>query len=154
MFGVQRYIAAIACLKRALYLGPFEWLIAYNLGLVHLNTGQVASAFHYFSTAANLNPGFAHSYMYLGVALARLEDYENAVAAYNKAISMNPTEPLFHLNYATLLYNQGDIQASKERWLEVNRLLGEMSSEAKQADADMLEQQHALAQLLGLSTAV
>jgi Bardet-Biedl syndrome 4 protein len=30
----QRYIAAIACLKKALYLGPFEWIISYNLGLV------------------------------------------------------------------------------------------------------------------------
>lgn len=33
-FGKQRYIAAIACLKKALYLGPFEWIISYNLGLV------------------------------------------------------------------------------------------------------------------------
>jgi len=38
---VQRYIAAIACLKKALYLDPFEWIISYNLGLVHLNTGAV-----------------------------------------------------------------------------------------------------------------
>lgn len=58
--AVQRYIAAIACLKRALYLGPFEWVVAYNLGLVHLCTGQAASAFHFLSTAINLNPEFAH----------------------------------------------------------------------------------------------
>lgn len=56
----QRYIAAIACLKRALYLGPFEWLISYNLGLAHLHTGQAASAFHYFSSAINLKPDFPH----------------------------------------------------------------------------------------------
>lgn len=42
------YIAAVACLKRALYLDPFEWIVAYNLGLVHLNTSQYASAFHHF----------------------------------------------------------------------------------------------------------
>jgi len=40
-FGKQRYIASIACLKKALYLGPFEWIIGYNLGLVHLHTEQV-----------------------------------------------------------------------------------------------------------------
>lgn len=57
----QRYIAAIACLKKALYLGPFEWIISYNLGLVHLHTGQYASAFHYFSASVNLKPDFAHS---------------------------------------------------------------------------------------------
>jgi Bardet-Biedl syndrome 4 protein len=57
---LQRYIAAIACLKKALYLGPFEWLISYNLGLVHLTTGQPASAFHYFSASINLKADFAH----------------------------------------------------------------------------------------------
>lgn len=31
---LQRCIAAIACLKKALYLGPFDWIVAYNLGLV------------------------------------------------------------------------------------------------------------------------
>lgn len=42
------YVAALACLKRALYLDPFEWIVAYNLGVVHLNTAQYASAFHHF----------------------------------------------------------------------------------------------------------
>lgn len=39
------------------------------------------------------------SYMYLGVALTRLEDHDNAAAAYRKAVSLEPAEPLFHLNY-------------------------------------------------------
>lgn len=56
----QRYIAAIACLKRALYLGPFEWVVSYNLGLLHLCTGQAASAFHHLTTAIHLKPEFAH----------------------------------------------------------------------------------------------
>eukprot|EP00775_Hariotina_reticulata_P011878 gene11878-12022_t len=114
-FAKQKYIAAIACLKRALYLGPFEWLTCYNLGLVHLSTGQAASAFHNFSTAINLRPDFAHSYMYLGIALTRLEDCDNAAAAYKKAISMDPTEPLFRLNFAVLLANSGDLQRSRQQ---------------------------------------
>lgn len=98
---LQRYIAAIACLKKALYLGPFEWIISYNLGLVHLHTAQYASAFHYFSSSINLKPDFAHSYMYLAVTLGRLDDFENACAAHEKAIQMAgaPGEPVFHLNY-------------------------------------------------------
>ena len=75
-FGKQRHIAAVACLKKALYLDPFEWIIAYNLGLVHLNTGQFASAFHYFSASINLKPDFASSYMYLAITLAKLDDYQ------------------------------------------------------------------------------
>ncbi len=52
-----RYIASIACLKRALYIDPFDWIINYNLGLVHLSTGQYASAFHFMSSSINLKPG-------------------------------------------------------------------------------------------------
>eukprot|EP00960_Hanusia_phi_P060554 764539-Hanusia_phi.AAC.8 len=79
-FSIQRHVAAIACLKKALYLDPFEWIISYNLGLVHLHTGdaasreikrsrepaeQYASAFHYFSSSINLKPDFPSSYMFL-----------------------------------------------------------------------------------------
>jgi len=98
-FAKQRYIAAIACLKRALYLAPFEWIVAYNLGLVHLSTAQHASAFHYFSSAVNLRPAFAHTYMWLGVALAALDDADNACFAFERAIEKDASEPSFHLNY-------------------------------------------------------
>ena len=35
-YGKQKYIASIACLKRALTIDPFDWIVNYNLGLVHL----------------------------------------------------------------------------------------------------------------------
>ena len=70
-FGKGKYVASVACLKRALYFSPFEWIISYNLGIVHLTTGQYASAFHFFSTAINLQPSFARAYMYLAVTLSK-----------------------------------------------------------------------------------
>ena len=70
-FGKGKYVAAIACLKRAVYFTPFEWIISYNLGVVHLATGQYASAFHYFSTAINLQPTYARAYTYLALALSK-----------------------------------------------------------------------------------
>ena len=57
-------------------------------GLVHLNTEQYASAFHYLSASINLKPDFPSSYMYLGITLSRLDDFENACSAYEKAIRM------------------------------------------------------------------
>jgi hypothetical protein len=39
------------------------------------------------------------SYMYLGMALHQLRDFDNAAAAYDKAVSLEPAEPLLHLNY-------------------------------------------------------
>lgn len=87
-YGKKKFIAAVTCLKRALYLDPFEWLISYNLGLVHLAILQYASAFHFFSVAINLKPNFANSYMFLAICLNKLEDYENSCRAFEKALEI------------------------------------------------------------------
>lgn len=84
-FGKRKLLAAIACLRRASYLAPFEWIIQYNLGIVHLHTGQFASAFHHLSAAIQLHKDFAASYHYLAVALSRLGDAQNAIASYHRA---------------------------------------------------------------------
>jgi Bardet-Biedl syndrome 4 protein len=36
-YGKGKYVASVACLKKALYLDPFQWISAFNLGLVHLS---------------------------------------------------------------------------------------------------------------------
>ena len=42
--------------------------------------------------------------MYLAITLNRLDDFENACSAYEKAIDME-ADHLFELNYAITLYN-------------------------------------------------
>lgn len=41
--------------------------------------------------------------MLLGVALERLEDPDNARAAYERSLALDPQEPLAHLNYGESL---------------------------------------------------
>lgn len=82
--------------------GPFEWIVSYNLGLLHLATEQYASAFHHFSSSINTKSDFAHTYMYLAVALAHLDDVDNASAAYEKALELDD-DMMFRLNYGMLL---------------------------------------------------
>ena len=115
-FGKKKLVAAVACLKQAVYLAPFEASINYNLGVVHLHTGQYASAFHYFSAAINLQkvPNLkptkdeAKAYVYLALSLAKLDDFENSCAAYSKAIEMNKNDPLAYLNFAITLHKYED----------------------------------------------
>ncbi|KAL6765320.1 Bardet-Biedl syndrome protein 4 [Haematococcus lacustris] len=147
-FGKQRYIAAIACLKKALYLGPFEWIISYNLGLVHLHTDQAASAFHYLSASINLKSDFPHSYMYLAVALSKLDDIDNACAAYEKAIQMCgvPGEPVFHLNYAIMLARHEREEDAKMHLLQYRVLV----EGADRPDNELLEQAALLGSLLDM----
>ena len=112
-FGKRKYIASIACLKRALYLDPFEWIVAYNLGLVHLTTGQCASAFHFFSSSINLKPDFPAAYMYLAVTLARLDDFETC-AAYERAAEIDGgADFTIRLNYAITLTTAATSERSR-----------------------------------------
>mmetsp|Transcript_13463 Transcript_13463/g.31884 ORF Transcript_13463/g.31884 Transcript_13463/m.31884 type:complete len:179 (-) Transcript_13463:15-551(-) len=149
-FGKKRYIAAIACLKRALYLSPFEWIVSYNLGLAHLNTGQYASAFHFFSSAVNMKPDFAHSYMYLGITLSKLDDFENACGAYEKALDME-RDHLFHLNYAISALNNGEKQLAEQQFRLFLGAFQGLDESAQDNDPDVLEQKRLLAENLGVS---
>lgn len=146
-FGKQNYVASIACLKRALYLAPFEWIIAYNLGLVHLNTGQYASAFHYFSASINLKPDFASSYMYLAITLSRLDDFENACSAYEKAIEME-NDYMFELNYAITLYNHDEIEEARRHLIQFEKLFQELDEEDRANDPTVLETSQKLSDAL------
>eukprot|EP00823_Brevimastigomonas_motovehiculus_P007131 TRINITY_DN6147_c0_g1_i1.p1 TRINITY_DN6147_c0_g1~~TRINITY_DN6147_c0_g1_i1.p1 ORF type:complete len:482 (-),score=97.88 TRINITY_DN6147_c0_g1_i1:103-1548(-) len=148
-FGKQKYLAAISCLKRALYLDPFEWIISYNLGLVHLNTGQYASAFHYLSASVNLKPDFANSYMYLGVALARLDDFDNACAAYEKALEME-ADHTFELNYSISLYSHNQLDKAKLHFKAFKALWDKLENDSKTSDPEVVEQAMELSRLLSI----
>lgn len=58
-YGKKKNIAAISCLKKSLYLNPFEWITNFNLGLVLYQTQQYASAFHCFSVSIHIKSDFA-----------------------------------------------------------------------------------------------
>eukprot|EP00049_Salpingoeca_infusionum_P019543 m.362350 g.362350 ORF g.362350 m.362350 type:complete len:451 (-) comp20387_c0_seq1:248-1600(-) len=114
-FGKRKYVAAISCLKRAAYLAPFEWIISFNLGLVHLKVDQPVSAFHFFNTTINLKPSFAPAYSLLAAALVHLEDFKNADVAFRKALELDNTDASTHLNYASMLLGtQKESQAAVE----------------------------------------
>lgn len=124
-------------MKKGLSLDPLAWIIEYNLGLVHLHTKQYASAFHFFSAAINLKPDFASTYMHLAIALANLDDFENSSRAYEKAIEMEQ-DPLFLLNYAITLWNNGEVERAADAYEESSRMLAEWDEETRNAHKDML----------------
>ena len=129
-FDKEKYVAAIACLKRAVFLDPFAWLISYNLGLVHLNTGQYASAFHYLSASINLNPKFAPAFMCLGISLARMKDPGNAMQAYEKAVALDGDDYMTHLNFAVTLANCQEYEKSKNHMDIYRKLIKTLDEDA------------------------
>lgn len=149
-FGKSKYIAAIVCLKKALYLDPFEWITAFNLGIVHLATEQFVSAFHYFNSAITLNPFYATSYMYLGVTLSNLEDYDNAMIAYEKAVSLEE-DFLIYLNYAITLHTCGNREKAIEMYLKCNTLFNNLGSKVNDLDSEIINKKRKLGLDLGIS---
>lgn len=131
-FGKGKYVAAISCLKKAVYFTPFEWIISYNLGVVHLATEQYASSFHYFSTAINLQPTYARAYTYLALALSKLDDFENSCAAYDKSLEL-ADDYFTHLNYTITLYKNDEIEKARKQFLRFETVF---RSHAEEADVD------------------
>jgi Bardet-Biedl syndrome 4 protein len=136
-FAKKKYVSAIACLKKALYFGPFEWTVTFNLGLIHLTIGQNASAFHFFSASVNINPNFGQTYMYLGITLNRLDDFENACGAFEKALQIEATAETC-INYAIVLHNREDHERGFVYFTQFESIWGNMDEEARQKDPQIL----------------
>ena len=53
--------------------------------------------------------------MYLAITLNRLDDFDNACQAYEKAIEMEE-DHLFHLNYAITLMNNSETSRAQQHF--------------------------------------
>merc|ERR1712060_298179 len=100
-------------------------------------------------TSINLKPDFPSSYMYLAVTLNRLDDFENACSAYEKAIDMEE-DHLFELNYAITLASNEDLERSREHFEEFEKLFQKLDDEAKNNDSEVLEMRQLLSVTLGV----
>ncbi|XP_031784339.1 Bardet-Biedl syndrome 4 protein isoform X1 [Nasonia vitripennis] len=123
LYGKQKYVSAITCLKRAHYLNPLALPAACNLGIVYLATGQPASAAIYLCAAVAAGPNSAMPYLLLGLALKRLEDLEGAERALEKAHSLAPQDPQVLINYAVVL----DAGRKEERAREMLGVLSDVA---------------------------
>ena len=43
--------------------------------------------------------------MLLGIALVHLDDLQQALVVFDRAIELNESDPLFYLNYAIVMFN-------------------------------------------------
>ncbi|XP_058796694.1 Bardet-Biedl syndrome 4 protein isoform X2 [Phymastichus coffea] len=114
LYGKQKFVSAITCLKRAHYLNPLALPPACNLGIVFLATGQPASAAIHLCGAVANGPKTHMPYFLLGLALKRLDDVDGAERALEKAHSLAPQEPQVLLNYSVILDSQGKHQRARE----------------------------------------
>ncbi|CAH2015390.1 unnamed protein product [Acanthoscelides obtectus] len=113
-YGKQKYVAAISCLKKALWAQPLNWRILYNLSMAHLATKQPASAFNYACAAVNLRPNVADCFALLAYTLMELHDPYNASLAMQQAVQRSPSDPILLINAAICYFDAGERDKATE----------------------------------------
>ncbi len=71
-------------------VNPNEYHRAVSEGARHLSEGRLEPARDMFEQAANLDPSAVQAHAYLGVVLHRQGQYENALAAFNRSLKIDP----------------------------------------------------------------
>ena len=82
---------AIAPLRQAALLEPFNPTIHHDLGLACLEVGSIPDAIDAFQRAVANNPRYGDAFFRLGIALEKLGDSGGAIVAYDRATQLLPS---------------------------------------------------------------
>jgi tetratricopeptide (TPR) repeat protein len=82
---------AIAPLRDAALMEPFNAIIQHDLGLACLEVGSLPDAIAALQRAVAINPRYADAYFRLGIALEKLGDIGGAIVAYDRATQLLPS---------------------------------------------------------------
>ena len=120
-FAKDKKIFAATCLKRALYLAPFEWIISFNLGLVYLKNEQYVTAFVHMNTAANLNKNNHLIFLYLAIICGELNNEGNAKNCFEKALALKE-DPIVLFNYTVFLLKRKMLNEANDKFSKLLKI--------------------------------
>jgi len=72
--------------------------------------------------------------MYLGITLNKLDDFESACQAFEKALEICNSDCTIYLNYAIVLFNRGYDKLAKELFKRSERIYQELDPEEREAE--------------------
>ena len=98
---------AIAPLRDASLLEPFNAIIQHDLGLAYLEIGSASDAVAALQWAVASNPRYADAYFRLGIALDKLGDIRGAIVAYDRATKLLPSLTEAWFRAGALVYELG-----------------------------------------------
>ncbi len=90
--------------------------------LVHQKRGDWPRAAAIYGEILQANADCADAWHLLGLVDFERRDHAAGVEKVNRALGLNPRNPVYHHNLATLLGDQGDIAAAEEHYREAIRL--------------------------------
>jgi tetratricopeptide (TPR) repeat protein len=100
---------AIAPLREAALLEPFNAIIQHDLGLACLEVGRIEDAITALQWAVASNPRYADAYFRLGIALEKSGNASGAIAAYDRATKLLPSLTEAWFRAGALVYTLGHV---------------------------------------------
>ncbi|MGC2639438.1 MAG: sulfotransferase [Acidobacteriaceae bacterium] len=98
---------AIAPLRQAALLQPYNATVQHDLGLACLEAGCVPEAIAALQQAIALKPGYADAHFRVGIALEKIGDTGGAIAAYDRATQLRPSLTEAWFRAGALVYTLG-----------------------------------------------
>jgi len=98
---------AIAPLRDATLLEPFNPTIQHDLGLAYLEVGRIPDAVVALQWAVASNPRYADAHFRLGIALEKLGNIGGAIVAYDRATELRPSLTEAWFRAGALVYELG-----------------------------------------------
>jgi tetratricopeptide (TPR) repeat protein len=98
---------AIAPLRDAARLQPFDPMVQHDLGLACLEVGQLSDAVAALQRAVASNQHYTDAHFRLGIALEKLGDSGGAIIAYDRATKLNPSLTEAWFRAGALVYTLG-----------------------------------------------
>jgi tetratricopeptide (TPR) repeat protein len=110
-----RYSQAMSLLERVLQRAPGHVVARRNLGMAHLEIGEVDRAERLLVEALRLDPGDAWSLLLIGnIYLGHRNDLESAAEFYELAASADPDDPYLLSNIGALHARQNNVDKARE----------------------------------------
>ncbi|RMH70809.1 MAG: tetratricopeptide repeat protein [Gemmatimonadetes bacterium] len=101
--------AAIPILKELIDLNPFSISTLFDLANCEQRQGDYQSAIAHYTAITNIAPMNGKAWQGIGASATWLEEYDQAITAYQKAIQSDPTDKISHYQLAHLYLHQNQL---------------------------------------------
>ena len=94
----------------------------YDAALSHFAENDLEAAVNAFKTLIDTYPDYIEGYLGLGHAYERLSRYDEAIDAVQKAIAINPKDPLAYTSLSICYQRKGMIQEAEDAMAKSQQL--------------------------------
>jgi tetratricopeptide (TPR) repeat protein len=98
--------------QQALQAAPDDYIALTGRGILKLKSGDSNGALEDFLRAGVIEPRYARAWLYSAIAFYQLGDFRRAEEALNKAIKLDPRDPLPHVMLGLIVSDKLDLGAA------------------------------------------